>query len=47
MIDARNESSLQMKVDGRIDLLFCDSDVPIRDQEVRRFLPQVNPYGLI
>jgi prolipoprotein diacylglyceryl transferase len=46
-IEARNESSLEMKVDGRIDLLFCDSDAPIRGQEVRRFLPQVNPYGLI
>jgi predicted O-methyltransferase YrrM len=46
-IDARNESSLEMKVEGRIDLLFCDSDAPIRGQEVRHFLPQVNPYGLI
>jgi predicted O-methyltransferase YrrM len=46
-IDARNESSLEMKVAGRIDLLFCDSDAPIRGQEVRHFLPQVNPYGLI
>jgi prolipoprotein diacylglyceryl transferase len=46
-IDARNESSLEMKVEGRIDLLFCDSDAPIREQEVRHFLPQVNPYGLI
>src|SRR6266404_2914260 len=46
-IEARNESSLEMKVDGRIDLLFCDSDVTIRGQEVRHFLPQVNPYGLI
>jgi prolipoprotein diacylglyceryl transferase len=46
-IDARNESSLEMKVAGRIDLLFCDSDAPIREQEVRHFLPQVNPYGLI
>ncbi len=46
-IDARNESSLEMKVEGRIDLLFCDSDVPLREQEVRRFLPQVNPNGLI
>jgi hypothetical protein len=34
-------------VDRRIDLLFCDSDAPIRGQEVRHFLPQVNPYGLI
>ena len=46
-IEARNESSLEMIIDGRIDLLFCDSDTPIREQEVRRFLPQVNPYGLI
>lgn len=46
-IDARNESSLEMKVDGTIDLLFCDSDAPIREQEVRHFLPRVNPYGLI
>jgi len=46
-IDARNESSLEMKVVGRIDLLFCDSDAPIREQEVRKFLPQMNPHGLI
>jgi predicted O-methyltransferase YrrM len=46
-IDLRNESSLEMKVDGRIDLLFSDSDMPIREQEVRRYLPQVNPFGLI
>ena len=46
-IEARNESSLEMKVDGRIDLLFCDSDAPIREQEVRKFLPQMNPHGLI
>jgi prolipoprotein diacylglyceryl transferase len=46
-IEARNQSSLEMKVTGQIDLLFCDSDTPIREQEVRRFLPQMNPYGLI
>jgi predicted O-methyltransferase YrrM len=46
-IECRNESSLEMKVDGTIDLLFSDSDMLIREQEVRRFLPQVNPYGLI
>lgn len=46
-IDARNESSLEMKVEGRIDLLFCDSDAPLREQEVRKFLSQMNPYGLI
>ena len=46
-IECRNESSLDMKVNGTIDLLFSDSDMPIREQEVRRFLPQVNPFGLI
>ena len=46
-IELRNESSLEMKVEGRIDLLYCDSDLPLREQEVRRFLPQVNPDGLI
>jgi predicted O-methyltransferase YrrM len=34
-------------VEGRIDLLFSDSDMQVREQEVRRFLPQINPYGLI
>lgn len=46
-IDARNESSLDLRVDGRIDLLFCDSDSPLREQEVRRFLPQLNQHGLV
>lgn len=46
-IELRNESSLEMQVKGMIDLLFTDSDMPIREQEVRRFLPQMNPYGVI
>jgi predicted O-methyltransferase YrrM len=46
-IDLRNESSLEMKVDGQIDLFFSDSDMPVREQEVRRFLPQISPHGLI
>jgi predicted O-methyltransferase YrrM len=46
-IDLRNESSLEMKVEGTIDLLYSDSHLPIREQEVRRFLPQVSPLGLI
>ena len=46
-IELRNESSLEMKIEGTIDLFFSDSDMPIREQEVRRFLPQINPYGLI
>ena len=46
-IDLRNASSLEMEVEGRIDLLYSDSDMPIREAEVRRFLPQLNPQGLI
>ena len=46
-IDLRNASSLEMPVDGTIDLLFSDSDPDLREAEVRRFLPQMNPNGLI
>ena len=46
-IEYRCESSLEMKVDGPIDLLFSDSDMPVREQEVRRFLPQMSPAGVI
>ena len=47
LIDLRNESSLEMNVEGTIDLLFSDSDMPIREQEVRRYLPQISPFGII
>jgi predicted O-methyltransferase YrrM len=46
-IECRNASSLETRIEGTIDLLFSDSDIPIREKEVRHFLPQVNPYGLI
>ena len=46
-IDLRNQSSLELKIEGQIDLLFSDSDMPVREHEVRRFLPQMYPYGLI
>ena len=46
-IELRNQSSLEMIVDGTIDLFFSDSDMLIREQEVKRFLPQMNPNGLI
>jgi predicted O-methyltransferase YrrM len=46
-IDLRNGSSLELEVPGTIDLLFSDSDHDIREQEVRRFLPQISPTGLI
>jgi len=46
-IELRNESSLEMKTEGRIDLLYCDSDLPLRETEVRWFLPQINLNGLI
>ena len=49
-IELRNQSSLDMTIDGaegKIDLFFSDSDMPIREQEVKRFLPQINPNGII
>jgi predicted O-methyltransferase YrrM len=46
-IEVRNESSLEMQVEGTIDLLFSDSDLPIREAEVKRFLPQIRSTGLI
>ncbi len=46
-LDCRNQSSLEIQVEGTIDLFFSDSDPPIREQEVRRFLPQISPHGLI
>lgn len=46
-IDARNQSSLDVQVDGAIDLLFSDSDIHLREREVRHFLPQISPTGLI
>jgi len=46
-IDCRNESSLETAVDGQVDLLFSDSDYSLREAEVRRFLPQISPHGLI
>ena len=46
-IELRNESSLEMTVEGEIDLFFSDSDLPIREAEVKRFLPQIRSTGLI
>jgi len=46
-IDLRNESSLEMQVEGTIDFLFSDSDMAIRAAEVKRFFPQMNPNGVI
>ena len=46
-IELRNESSLEMKIDDTIDIFFSDSDMPIREAEVKRFLPQIRPTGLI
>jgi predicted O-methyltransferase YrrM len=47
LVDCRCCASLDLKVDGRIDLLYCDSDLAVREAEVRHFLPQMNPFGLI
>jgi predicted O-methyltransferase YrrM len=46
-IECRNESSLEARVEGMIDIFFSDSHIPIREQEIRRFLPQISPHGLV
>lgn len=46
-IDNRNASSLEVTIHGAIDVLYSDSDLGIREQEVRRFLPQIKPRGLV
>ncbi|HXP45641.1 MAG TPA: CmcI family methyltransferase [Terriglobales bacterium] len=46
-IDARNQSSLDLQVEGTIDLLFSDSDIHVREREVRHYLTQISPTGLI
>jgi predicted O-methyltransferase YrrM len=46
-IEYRNASSLETPIDGTIDLLFSDSHLTIREQEIRRFLPQIDPRGMI
>lgn len=46
-IDLRNESSVEMQITGTIDLLYSDSDLPIREAEVRLFLPQLRTNGLV
>jgi predicted O-methyltransferase YrrM len=46
-IEYRNASSLETQIDGAIDIFFSDSHLPIREDEIRRFLPQINPQGLI
>jgi predicted O-methyltransferase YrrM len=46
-IECRNASSLETRVEGTIDLLFSDSDPSIREDEVRRFLPQMSANSLV
>jgi predicted O-methyltransferase YrrM len=46
-IEYRNASSLESKIEGTIDIFFSDSHLPIREDEIRKFLPQINPQGLI
>ena len=46
-IESRNESSLDARIEGSIDFLYSDSELKIREQEIRKFLPQLDPRGLI
>jgi predicted O-methyltransferase YrrM len=46
-IDLRLSSSFDLELPEAIDMLYCDSDVNVREEEVRRFIDRVNPFGLI
>src|SRR5260370_34231803 len=46
-IDARNGSSLEMRIEGQIDMLFCDIDRPRAEEEVRNIRPESKPCGRI
>lgn len=46
-IELQNVSSFELKTSGQIDLFFSDSDLDVREKEVRQFLPQISPTGLI
>jgi len=46
-IEYRNASSIETKIDGTIDIFFSDSHLTIREKEIRHFLPQINPQGLL
>jgi len=46
-VECRNESSTETTINGTIDLLFSDSAISVREQEIRRLLSQVSPRGLI
>jgi predicted O-methyltransferase YrrM len=46
-IELRNKSSLEMKIEGTIDIFFSDSDMPIREAEIKHYLPQIRPTGVI
>lgn len=46
-IDLQNVSSLELETSGEIDLFFSDSDLDVREKEVRQYLPKISPTGLI
>ena len=46
-IECRNQSSLETKINGTIDVFFSDSHLLIREKELRHFLPQISPCGLM
>jgi predicted O-methyltransferase YrrM len=46
-IDLQNVSSFDLKSTGQIDLFFSDSDLDVREKEVRQYLPRISPNGLI
>jgi predicted O-methyltransferase YrrM/prolipoprotein diacylglyceryltransferase len=46
-IDCRLGSSMDLEIKETIDIFFSDSELDIREKEVRRFLQQISPNGII
>jgi len=46
-VEVRHCSSLEMQVEGQIDILFSDSEPSIRADEIERFWDQIPYYGII
>jgi len=49
LVEVRNQPVLESKIEGNIDLLFSSTNYSSANYEqvVQRFLPQINPFGLL
>lgn len=47
VVDCRLQSSLEIEVDGPIDILFVDSEPTVRVAEIKRFWDKLSPSAII